>query len=85
MKFRPQRCRHGCCGWPFRNRTEFVMGAHRLRSNGAAPAVRFAPHKLILQTREALVELSYGAEEIDALLAANAVGSPPAPSSSASH
>ena len=58
-----------------------TMLNHPLRYDGAAPPVRFAPQKLGMQTREVLGELGYGADEIDALLAAKAVGAPPAPSS----
>ena len=62
-----------------------TMLNHPLRYDGAAPPVRFAPQKLGMQTREVLGELGYGADEIDALLAAKAVGAPPAPSSPASN
>ena len=58
-----------------------TMLNHPLRYDGAAPPVRFAPQKLGMQTREVLGELGYGADEIDALLAAKAVGAPPVPSS----
>ena len=58
-----------------------TMLNHPMRYDGAAPPVRFAPQKLGMQTREVLGELGYGADEIDALLAAKAVGAPPAPSS----
>jgi len=62
-----------------------TMLNHPLRYDGAAPPVRFAPQKLGMQTREVLGELGYGAYEIDALLAAKAVGAPPPPSSPASN
>jgi crotonobetainyl-CoA:carnitine CoA-transferase CaiB-like acyl-CoA transferase len=51
---------------------------HPLRYDGQAPAVRWAPQRLGAQTRDVLGELGYDTEAIDALLAARAVGEPPA-------
>jgi crotonobetainyl-CoA:carnitine CoA-transferase CaiB-like acyl-CoA transferase len=51
---------------------------HPLRYDGQAPPVRWAPQRLGQQTRDVLGELGYGVDEIDALLAARAVGEPPA-------
>lgn len=53
---------------------DVTMVMHPARYNGESPEVRLVPQRLGAQTREVLGEIGYGAAEIDALLAASAVG-----------
>ncbi len=53
---------------------DVTMVMHPARYDGKSPEVRLVPQRLGAQTREVLGEIGYGAAEIDALLAASAVG-----------
>lgn len=53
---------------------DVTMVMHPARYDGKSPEVRLVPQRLGAQTREILGEVGYGADEIEALFAAAAVG-----------